>query len=149
MADRENLESVRLDESAARRLIERATELDARLASESTVAELRDAARSAGISDEAFNRALREVRQEAQPSLIPVDPSLSTPGMKRRVVLAIVAAVLLAAGLVVFGRTVPSPIESRSQPTPAAAPRAEPTPAPTPPEYQKTTKKTGTTTKTR
>jgi hypothetical protein len=142
MADRENLESVRLDESAARRLIERATELDARLASESTVADLRDAARSAGISDEAFNRALREVRQEAQPTLVPVDPSLSTPGMKRRVVLAIVAAVLLAAGLALFGRTVPSPVERHAQPTPAAAPSAVPTPAPAPPEGQKTTPKT-------
>ena len=147
MADRENLESVRLDESAAHRLIERATELDARLASESTVAELRDAARSAGISEEAFNRALREVRQEAQPAMVPVDPSLSTPGMKRRVVLAIVAAVLLAAGLVLFGRTVPSPMKSPAQPTPTAAPRAEPVPAPTPPTSQKTTKKTATKTK--
>jgi hypothetical protein len=138
MADRENLESVRLDDSAARRLIERATELDARLASESTVAELRDAARSAGISDEAFNRALREVRQEAHPTFVPVDPSLSTPGMKRRVALAIVAAVLLAAGLVMFGRATPSPVERRAQPTPVVAPVAEPTPAPAPPTTKKT-----------
>jgi hypothetical protein len=58
---REGLDSVRLDESAARRLIERATELDAKLASESTIADLREAARGAGISEEAFQRALAEV----------------------------------------------------------------------------------------
>jgi len=50
------LESVRLNQEAARRLIQRATELDASLATESSVAELREAARGAGISDEAFQR---------------------------------------------------------------------------------------------
>jgi septal ring factor EnvC (AmiA/AmiB activator) len=58
-------DSTRLDEEAARHLLQRATELDASIASQSSVADLREAARSAGISDEAFQRALEEVRAAA------------------------------------------------------------------------------------
>ncbi len=148
MADRDNLESVRLDESAARRLIERATELDARLASESTVAELRDAARSAGISEEAFNRALTEVRHEA-PLTNQVNSQSSRSVTRRRVVLAIAAALLIGAGALLLGRSVPAPIEQRARAAPLPVPRAGPTPTPTAPARKTASPTTKTTTPTK
>jgi hypothetical protein len=52
----------RLSEDAARRLLDRASELEAARGSEVSVAELRDAAREAGITLGAFEQALAEYR---------------------------------------------------------------------------------------
>jgi hypothetical protein len=99
MADkRDGLDSVRLDEQAARKLIERATELDARFASQSSVADLREAAMAAGISEEAFRRALEEVRSE---SVAP--PPGIVPPRRGRVITAAVLLVLIAALATVLG----------------------------------------------
>jgi hypothetical protein len=56
----------RLSEPVANRLLERASEIDARLRAGSTVAELREAANAAGISAEAFEAALAEVQLEGK-----------------------------------------------------------------------------------
>ncbi|HET9425044.1 MAG TPA: hypothetical protein VFO55_06695 [Gemmatimonadaceae bacterium] len=128
---RDGFESVRLDEAAARRLIERATELDAKLASESTVAELREAARGAGISDEAFQRALAEVRHEGPAAADPdalFDINRRHPW--RRVVAALVIG-LLVATTYVFLRATPRPIGAAADEAVPAAPAVPGTPAPT------------------
>lgn len=52
----------RLPEEAARRLLARASELEATRAGELSVAELREAARDAGIAPSAFEQALSELR---------------------------------------------------------------------------------------
>lgn len=65
-ASREGRAPERLPEPVANKLLERASEIDARLRAGSTVAELREAARSAGISAEAFEAALAEVVPEAK-----------------------------------------------------------------------------------
>lgn len=54
-------EAVRLSDDAAHRLLARAIELDQTRSSDTTVRELRDAAREAGISVQAFDAALREL----------------------------------------------------------------------------------------
>ena len=135
MANRHELDSERLDESSARRLLERATELDARLATESTVADLRDAARAAGISEEAFNRALAEVRQPVQPEAPPV---VSKRSMGRRV--AIAAAVAGTLALLAFFRAQRHGADidhmgSAARATPAAPPAQMPVVPP--PEYHR------------
>jgi hypothetical protein len=126
MADLPDHDSVRLNEDAARRLLQRATELDASLASESSVAELREAARGAGISDEAFQRALDEVRAEAK---TPVrQRGTFAP---RRFVL--ISAILLLMGIaaLVVARLNPQPV---SEPAVAGEPAGTPVlPAPPPP----------------
>ena len=52
----------RLPQEAARRLLERASELEATRSAELSVAELREAAREAGITPGAFEEALAELR---------------------------------------------------------------------------------------
>jgi len=52
----------RVPEETARRLLARATELDAARLTELSVAQLRDAAREAGIAPAAFEQALAELR---------------------------------------------------------------------------------------
>ncbi len=54
-------ELVRLSEDSAHRLLARAIELDDSRGSETTIAELRDIAREAGISAQAFDAAFREL----------------------------------------------------------------------------------------
>jgi hypothetical protein len=127
----DGLDSVRLDESAARRLIERATELDAKLASESSIADLRDAARQAGISDEAFQRALAEVRHDEVPSRDEAHFDLQRRQPWRKVAMALLVGLLVGATLLVFRRAVPSPIET--EPAVPAAPSIPPVPALPPP----------------
>lgn len=133
MADRDNMDSVRLNDAAARRLLERATELDARLASESTVADLRDAARAAGISEEAFQRALAEVREDAQPKP-PAMPAPSNPSSRLKLAVGLAAILLLGAGVMFFRAAVfipnrEAPAAQRIEAVPAAP---VPTPAPAP-----------------
>ena len=55
-------DSVRLSEDSAAVLLARATELDAAGANRVSIAELRQAARDAGIAPEAFEQALSEFR---------------------------------------------------------------------------------------
>ena len=62
-------EQQRLSEADARRLIERAIELDAKRSSEATVAELRHIAEELRISPAAFDDALRELRVLREQSL--------------------------------------------------------------------------------
>ena len=115
---RDGFDSVRLDEDAARRLIERATELDAKLASESSVGDLRDAAREAGISDEAFQRALAEVRHEPLPSPDEVYFDFQRRQPLRKVAIALFIGLLVGMALLVFRRAMPSPI-APARPVPA------------------------------
>jgi hypothetical protein len=62
----------RLPEEAARQLLKRASELEATRGSEVSVAELRLAAREAGIGNGAFEQALAELRarDHAQSSVV-------------------------------------------------------------------------------
>jgi hypothetical protein len=60
--DDEMRDDERLPEEATRRLFTRASELDAAGGAEVSVAELRDAARVAGIAPSAFEQALAELR---------------------------------------------------------------------------------------
>lgn len=60
-------DDTRLSEAAAHRLLERAVELDARRPSLLSVAELREVAREAGITAEAFDEALGEFHALSQP----------------------------------------------------------------------------------
>jgi hypothetical protein len=90
-----------LSQAAARRLLERAGEIDSDTTSLET---LRAAAREAGISEAAFETALSEIRSA------PVQPAV--PPSKRRLILTIsAAAVLLLAAIpfVVIPRIAPSP----------------------------------------
>lgn len=65
MTERDHLrEAERLPEDAARRLLARASELEAARSTELSVAELREAAREAGIAPAAFEQALAELRDE-------------------------------------------------------------------------------------
>ena len=65
MTERDHLrEAERLPEDAARRLLARASELEAARGAELSVAELREAAREAGIAPAAFEQALAELRDE-------------------------------------------------------------------------------------
>ena len=113
------MDKVRLNEEAARRLMKRATELDASLASQSSIAELREAARGAGISDEAFQRALDEVRASEA-------PPVGQPPMRRQlregyVILAVSVLMAILVGILV----------SRGQPVKfekAAPPAVQPAP---------------------
>jgi hypothetical protein len=95
----------RLPEEPARRLLARASELEAARNSELSVAELREAAREAGIAPSAFEQALAELRDS--------DPAaVSAPALTRlsRLVRFWPAAVILAVLLsYVLGRLVLGP----------------------------------------
>jgi hypothetical protein len=95
MTDRDQ---VRLSEDKARRLLERASELEARRGSEVLVADLRKAAQEAGITTGAFDQALAEL-QSASVAV--------APPPQRRWLMRILPAALILAFLVYFlGRTV-------------------------------------------
>jgi hypothetical protein len=68
-------DSERLPEAAARRLLERASELEARRGAEMSVAELREAAREAGITPDAFEQALAEYHGTDLASPVPAPGS--------------------------------------------------------------------------
>jgi hypothetical protein len=116
-----DLDRVRLPEDAARRLIARATELDARLATESSIADLRDAARQAGISNEAFQRALDEARSGSAHSAAAKRSASLAPHRYVRVAIILLIVGVLA---LVATRLIPSP------PTPAAPQGSVAVPAP-------------------
>lgn len=84
----------RLPEEAAQRLLKRASELEAARSAELSVAELREAAREAGISPGAFEQALAELRTHnaAAPTVMAPVPSLA-----RRVARFWPAALIFAA----------------------------------------------------
>ena len=65
----------RLSHEAARRLLERATELEAARGAQVSVAELREAAREAGITADAFEQALTEFRAADLSSLMAPSPA--------------------------------------------------------------------------
>jgi hypothetical protein len=122
-----NHEGARLNEEAARRLIQRATELDASLSAQSSIADLRAAAREAGISDEAFQRALDEVR--APQPVAPVRPTrVGTFAPRKFLVIAAVALIL--GTLLLFMRRVPLAEEAAAPAAPVVAPTEPPTPGP-------------------
>jgi hypothetical protein len=81
----------RLPETAARRLLERASELEAARSAELSVAELREAAREAGITPTAFEQALAEIRATDLSS--PATAALAAP---RRLARLWPAALVLA-----------------------------------------------------
>ena len=83
----------RLSEDAARRLLDRASELEAVRGSVVSVAELRDAAREAGITLGAFEQALAEYRGAGLSS-----PAVAAPVRRGRLARLWPAAVV-AAGL--------------------------------------------------
>jgi hypothetical protein len=65
-----------LPEDAAHRLLARAVELDARRASNVSIAQLRDIALEAGIAPAAFDDALAEIRGLSATGVGPADPGL-------------------------------------------------------------------------
>jgi hypothetical protein len=67
-------ETERLTDEAARRLLVRASELDAARPPQISVAELRDVAREAGIRPSAFEEALAELRDGAKPAVAEPTP---------------------------------------------------------------------------
>ena len=93
-----NRSSERVSDSLATRLLERASEIDARLRAGTTVAELRDAAKAAGISDDAFDAALAEVqRADTAPTLpVPAAPTRRFRWWRASLVLAVNLALVVA-----------------------------------------------------
>jgi len=87
----------RLPEAAARRLLERASELEAARGAELSVAQLREAAREAGITPGAFEQALAEYRETASSPT-----AVATPAPRRRLARLWPAALVLAALLSVL-----------------------------------------------
>jgi hypothetical protein len=81
----------RLTEESARRVLQRAGELEAARGSELSVAELREAAREAGIAPGAFEQALTEFRRTAPSSV-----EVATPEVRRRLSRFWPAAVVIA-----------------------------------------------------
>ena len=87
----------RLPEAEARRLLQRASELEAARGAELSIAELRDAAREAGITSGAFDQALAELRErDLQTSSGAVPVPARTRRMTRLWLAAIVVATLLS-----------------------------------------------------
>jgi hypothetical protein len=146
-------DAMRVDNGAAQRLLARAAELDA-LTDSTSIAELRQAAREAGISTIAFEAALRELRDDrgiAGRDDVPASPAAtiswrtrSMMGDRRRWMLrALTAAtVLVAVGAAAAGlrRAHPVPaaghphtvraVGARAMTAPAAGARATPSPKP-------------------
>ena len=92
MTEREqSRDAERLPEEAARRLLERASELEAARSAELSVAELRAAAREAGITPSAFEQALAEYRRTDLSS-----PSAAALAPQRRLARLWPAALVLA-----------------------------------------------------
>ena len=88
-------EAERLPEEAARRLLARATELEAARSADLSVAELREAAREAGITPGAFEQALAEFRG-AHPSSVQAPRSARWRRLARLWPAALVLAALLS-----------------------------------------------------
>jgi hypothetical protein len=87
----------RLPEDSARRLLQRASELEAARNTELSVAELREAAREAGIAPSAFEQALAEIR--ARDAAAATKPS---PTRLRRLARFWPAALIVAALLAIL-----------------------------------------------
>lgn len=85
-------EAERVPEEVARRLLARASELEAERFTERSVAELREAAREAGIAPDAFDRALTELRAREHAAV-----AGPTPTRLRRLARFWPAALILAA----------------------------------------------------
>jgi hypothetical protein len=96
----------RLPAEAARRLLERASELEAARATDLSVAELREAAREAGITLDAFEQALAEYR-----GTDPSSPGVAALAPRRLMARFWPAALVLATvlSLVVIPLLVPAP----------------------------------------
>lgn len=88
----------RLPEDAARRILARASELEAAGSDKVSVAELREAARAAGIAPDAFEQALAELRGR-EPALVEADRGPVRLRLLTRVWPAAVAGVLALAVL--------------------------------------------------
>lgn len=96
-------DAIRLSEDAAAMLLARASQLDATTADRASIAELRQAARNAGIAPEAFEQALSEFHA-ANAAAVP-----NAPAPKRRwVTKLVVATFLILAAVVFFSRLFPS-----------------------------------------
>ena len=107
---RPDLESEVLSEPVATRLLERASQLDAARIGRTAVADLRAAATAAGISSDAFDAALEELRRPEPPAerAAPAPP----PRPRRWKLVATLTAVIVAIGSVGIGRAVvPVPAE--------------------------------------
>jgi hypothetical protein len=96
-------DSVRLSEDAAAVLLARATELDAAGAGRVSIAELRQAARDAGIAPEAFEQALSELRAASAVAAV------ERPG-RRRWRRYWMAGIVLATLLLVFVSSMVFPV---------------------------------------
>jgi hypothetical protein len=91
-------DAVRLSEDAAAMLLARASQLDAANANHVSIAELRAAARTAGIAPDAFDQALAEFRAASAIA------TPSKPRSRRPWVRPLVLAALLYAAFVFFSR---------------------------------------------
>ena len=89
-------DAVRLSEDAAAMLLARASQLDAATADQASIAELRQAARNAGIAPEAFEQALSEFHAANAVT------GASEPKPKRRWVTKLVVATFLILAAAVF-----------------------------------------------
>ena len=94
-------DAVRLSEDAAAMLLARASQLDAATANHVSIAELRQAARTAGIAPEAFEQALAEFRSANAIA------SLPKQSPKRPWVRPLVVAAIIYAAFVFFTRLFP------------------------------------------
>ncbi len=89
----------RVSEEVARRLLARASELEAARGTELSVAELREVAREAGITSVAFEQALAEFRHGADAH---TSPALARPTRLQRMARLWPAALILATVLSVL-----------------------------------------------
>ena len=118
-------DAMRVDHTAAQRLLARAAELDA-FPESSSIAELRQAAREAGISSAAFEAALRELGEENGVSVYDETaaqspaPLLEIPAQegrgKRRMLRALAAAAVVVAVVLAVGAGVAGLSRERSVP---------------------------------
>ncbi|MGH7462966.1 MAG: hypothetical protein ACREMA_18325 [Longimicrobiales bacterium] len=90
----------KLPEETVRRVLTRASELEAARANELSLAELRDVAREAGIAPSAVEQAIAELR--GRNSLPDTEPTAAQPTRSGRFRSAVLGAGLLMAGLIMF-----------------------------------------------
>ncbi len=95
-------EAIRLSEDAAAMLLARASQLDAATAGRASIAELRQAARNAGIAPEAFEQALSEFHAANAVTM----PNEAKP-KHRWMAKVVVATFLILAFAVFFSRLFP------------------------------------------
>ena len=117
---------VGLPDDVARQILSRAAELDLHRRDGTSIPQLREAAQDAGISAEAFDAAVAEWQESTKPQAVAaLDPAPRAQGRSRGRGRRIGAGIVVAAGLIAFGvvavtRLVVPVQQVTAEPVPAA-----------------------------